>query len=144
MWIHRWDHQNHCNQYQTCVIEHLLNNNLISARILGATSALPFALNPLLSASGWPNNMLRSLHNNFPPFSHHLLSNSGFYAPQYELLDPRTGRSVSQGFKIIRYWNAEIIGYCVPWSAPGFRNGNGEKLSRTQAEPGQAIKSAVP
>merc|ERR1712110_560960 len=26
----------------------------------------------------------------------------GFYAPQYELLDPRTGRSVSQGFKIVR------------------------------------------
>ena len=27
---------------------------------------------------------------------------SGFYAPQYELLDPRTGRSISQGFKIVR------------------------------------------
>jgi len=26
----------------------------------------------------------------------------GFYAPQYELLDPRTGRSISQGFKIVR------------------------------------------
>ena len=31
------------------------------------------------------------------------LALSGFYAPQYELLDPRTGRSISQGFKIIRY-----------------------------------------
>ena len=31
----------------------------------------------------------------------------------------------------------------LPGSAPGCRTGNGEKLSRTQAEPVQAIKSAV-
>ena len=31
----------------------------------------------------------------------------------------------------------------VPGSAPGCRSGNGEKLSSTQAESGQAIKSAV-
>ena len=31
----------------------------------------------------------------------------------------------------------------VPWSSPGCRTGNGEKLSSSQAEPGQAIKSAV-
>ena len=31
----------------------------------------------------------------------------------------------------------------LPWSAPGCRTGNGEKLSSSQAEPGQASKSAV-
>ena len=31
----------------------------------------------------------------------------------------------------------------VPWSLPGCRTENGEKLSCSQAEPGQAIKSAV-
>ena len=31
----------------------------------------------------------------------------------------------------------------LPGSAPGCRSGNGEKLSSTQAESGQAIKSAV-
>ena len=31
----------------------------------------------------------------------------------------------------------------IPWSAPGCRTGNGKKQSISQAEPGQAIKSAV-
>ena len=31
----------------------------------------------------------------------------------------------------------------VPWSAPGCRTGNGERLSCSQGESGQAIKSAV-
>ena len=35
------------------------------------------------------------------------------------------------------------MGNSVPGSAPGCRAGNGEKLSSTQAEPGQANKSAV-
>ena len=55
----------------------------------------------------------RSMRTAFPmilsPPSSHSLSLSGFYAPQYELLDPRTGRSISQGFKIIRYGGNTLI-----------------------------------
>ena len=36
-----------------------------------------------------------------------------------------------------------FCGYGVPGSAPGCRTGNREKLSSTQAEPVQAIKSGV-
>ena len=40
-------------------------------------------------------------------------------------------------------WGMAVISNLVPGSAPGCRSGNAEKLSSTQAESGQAIKSAV-
>ena len=81
MWIHRCDHQtihlakNHQQNSSTTIL-----TSLTSARILAATFALHFALNPPPSTSGWQNSMQRSVHF-YQLLFHHLPSGWGHPEP---------------------------------------------------------------